>query len=118
MDLKQKISKAVPKTTSDRRNFNNLLPFEDGCRSINNQSIGVRIDELCNYKSFSQSCNSSKGEIIDVSQWCVSKYRAYRTLCSNFQLLHDLMLSISGQIFVKTTHIGLTETDASQKQMN
>ena len=28
------------------------------------------------------------------------------------------MLSITGQTFVKTTHTGLTETDASQKQMN
>ena len=31
---------------------------------------------------------------------------------------HDFILSISGQTFVKTTHTGLTETDASRKQMN
>ena len=74
MDLKKKNSKTVSKTTtSDRRNFNNLLPFEDGCRSINNQSIGVKIDDLCNYKSFSQSCISSNGETIDASQWYVLK---------------------------------------------
>ena len=41
-----------------------------------------------------------------------------------FQILHkyiyfhDFMLSITGQTFVKTTHSGLTESDASQKQMN
>ena len=41
-----------------------------------------------------------------------------------FQILHryiyfhDFMLSITGQTFVKTTHTGLTESDASQKQMN
>ena len=74
IDLKQKNSKTVSKTTNaNRRNFNNLLPFEDHCQTIYNQSIGVRIDDLCNYKSFSQSCFSSNGETINVNQWYVSK---------------------------------------------
>ena len=84
IDLKQKNSKTVSKTTnSNRRNFNNLLPFEDNCQSIHNQSIGIRIDDLCNYKSFSQSCISSNGESINVNQWCVSKHNSIKLYFSN-----------------------------------
>ena len=43
-------------------------------------------------------------------------HKQTRWLCRT--CFHNFMLSISGQTFVKTTHTGLTETDASQKQMN
>ena len=73
MDL-DKENKKYSTETKQRWHFNNLLKINEGailCQN-GNQSIGYRMDEVCSYKSFNDTCqlsNEYTNLSIKIDQW-------------------------------------------------